>query len=1101
MISPKNIAIIGRYETKILWRNWFFRIFALIIICILIFFNIGVFSPVGSNRWFHRAISAGIPYANMVFLNLVQTAVLVFLATGIIKNNKKLDTNEVFFVRPLSNADLVFGKALALLKLFFWLNFVIMAIALIVNATATDTNINFKAYIYYPLLISFPNIVFTTSLSFLLVSVIKNQAISIILLLGLIGVILIYFQGKYYFLPDYIAFKLPLQFSDIVGFSYLNQLTLHRTIYLCLAVSFLFATVFFFKRLPQKKLSRLASAVITTLFLLGSIGLVRIYLDKEITDKAVRTAMIALNGEMVEVPNIDINSCYLDLSHSGRMIRCNAKLKVQNNHEHPLQQLFFTLNPELSVTKLLLEGDEVSFTRKSHLILFESPVQIVPGEEKSVEIAYHGGLNEAACYLDIERERYERPRQTFFYSIDKRFTFLEPDYVLLTKDVLWYPQARVGYNRISSGVGHHNFIDFRLKVKTKEKLLPVSQGKAINQTPGVYEFFPEFPLPQISLIIGDYSKKSITVDSTDFNLFVHKGNDYFSGYFGQLQDTLTALIRDLRNGYEQDQNIKYSFSRLQLVETPAHFYAFTTLNENHQAYIQPETVLLPEKGGEIWELDFKRQFRSMDRQAKRNNQVMDDKDKQANIFKNFIKAVLTKQQPPRFSWGGRNSAEIASYDIFPNLYWYQTGVSSEKWPLLNKSLADYLNQKAQDDNDMSRNWRGISFTEDCNNLMREKNLEEILSKEESFDKIVRIIGLKGDYLLKYLEVLIGKETFQSFLYDMVNRHTNQAISYDHLRAAILKQFQLDIEPIINEVYSQVKQPAFIMSRVKEYQVRDGDRNRFQIKFQIENVEDVDGMIKVYFHYNRQPDNESSLHIIPKEQKKEISFLLDEKPDRIIINTLISQNIPSVINLSLGQFEMEAKEKPVQGEMVLQHGEGSTPDEIIVDNEDQGFTTFSPIREPYLRKVFLEKNNGKLNQKYHGEWRSSASQWRLTTGSAYYGKYIRSAHFTRSGDGKKIAIWQPEIKEGAYYDVYVHLAGQQRNNFFYSNRGNQKAINYQYHVFHDDGEDGITVDISRAERGWNFIGSFYFSQGTGKVTLNDKSENRSVYADAVKWVKQ
>ena len=119
MISLKNIATIARYESKVLWRNWFFRIFALAIITILVFFNIGVFSPVGNNRWFHRAISSGIPYANMVFLNLVQVAVLIFLASGIIKNNKKLDTNEVFYVRPLSNADLVLGKALALLILFF----------------------------------------------------------------------------------------------------------------------------------------------------------------------------------------------------------------------------------------------------------------------------------------------------------------------------------------------------------------------------------------------------------------------------------------------------------------------------------------------------------------------------------------------------------------------------------------------------------------------------------------------------------------------------------------------------------------------------------------------------------------------------------------------------------------------------------------------------------------------------------------------------------------------------------------------------------------------------------------------------------------------
>ena len=1108
MISLKNITTVAKYETRVLWRNWFFRIFALIIIAILIFFNIGVFSPVSNSRWFHRAISAGIPYANMVFLNLVQVAVLVFLATGIIKNNKKLDTNEVFYVRPLSNADLVLGKAFALLTLFFWLNLVILAIAMIINATVTDTSINFKAYLYYPLLISFPNIIFTTSLSFLLVSLIRNQAISIVLLLGLMGVILIYFQEKYYFLPDYIAFKLPLHASDMVGFSYPNQLLLHRAIYLCLGIAFLSATILLFKRLPQKKINRLVSSILTVLFLVGTAGLVRLYLEKELMGQALRSAMITLNGEIAEVPNFDIQQCHLDLEHAENSINCKARLTIQNNHTHPLRELFLTLNPGLTVTKLLVDEQEVGFRRASHLIFFESPQPLNPREQKQVEVSYHGTINEAVCHLDIQGEQYKKPRQAFLFNIDKRFAFLAPEYVLLTKEALWYPQAKAGYNRVNPGAGNQNFTDFRLKVKTRENLLAISQGKVIHSAPGIYEFLPEFPLPQISLIIGNYVRNSITVDSTDFDLFVHRGNDYFSEYFDQVQDTLSALIRDLRNGYELDQRLKYKFSRLQLVETPIHFNAFTTFYESHQAYIQPETVLLPEKGGQIWPLDLKLQFKGMERQAKRGNQLMDEKDQQAIVFNNFVKTVLTKQNNQgQFGWQN-NSAQTANYGLFPNLYWFQTGISSKKWPLLNKNLGDYLIQRGPTEVDMSRSWRGISFTEDCNHLMREKNFEEILTEEENFDKIIRVIDLKGEYLLKYLEMQIGKDAFKSFLYDMIHKHAHQTIDYEDFRTGILTQFQLDIEPVINRIYTQADQPAYIISDVKNYQVRDGDRNRFQVTFRVENVGDADGLINVHFNNRPHPAgladqagaHASRTSIIPKSQKKEIRMLLDERPERIIINTLISRNIPSIISLSLGQFKADEKQTALQGEIVIENDISGTSGEIIVDNEDQGFTTFTPIREPYLRKVILERN-GANNQKYHGEWRSSASRWRLTTGSAYYGKYVRSAHFTRSGDGGKIATWQPEIKESAYYDVYVHLTGNNNNRAFFSNRGKQENFNYQYYVFHDDGEDEITVEVTKAERGWNFIGSFYFSSGKGKVILSDKSESSTVFADAVKWVKQ
>ncbi|MDN5216330.1 hypothetical protein QQ020_29955 [Fulvivirgaceae bacterium BMA12] len=1109
MTSLRNIAIIARYEAKILWRNWFFRIFALAIIIILIFFNIGVFSSISNNRWFQRAISSGIPYANMIFLNVVQVAVLIFLATGIIKNNKKLDTNEVFYVKPISNADLVLGKALALFKLFFWLNAIILTIALIVNATSIDADINFKAYVYYPLLISFPNVVFTTALAFLMVTIVRNQAVSIILLLGLIAVILIYFRDKYYFLTDYIAFKLPLRSSDITGFSNLYNLILHRVIFLCLAVSFLFVSIFFLNRLPQKKVHKLATATIASIFLIAGASLITHYYDRHNTNELLRQEMITLNGEMADVPNIEIRSCYLDIKHAGHSLEGKAKLEIQNNQIQPLQDLFLVLNPGLKVSKLTLDGQEVSFTRKSHFILFRSQKEMPTSAIKRVEVHYEGVPSEAACYLGISPERYKKSWELFLYNIEKRYAFLQKDYVLLTSESLWYPTATAGYNRLTSGASQHNFTNFKLKVTTREDLLPISQGQVTEAGPGIYEFTPAFPLPQISLVIGNYDKKGIAVDSIDFNLFVHKGNDYFSEYFDQVQDTLALLISDLKNAYEQDQNIKYPFPRLQLVEAPVQFYAFNKTYENHQAYIQPEMVFLPEKGGNIGELDFRRQFKQMNRQAKRNNQLMDDKDKQANVFNNFVKTILTQQKnTSTYYWRSDGNVEVPNYGISPNLYWYQTGVSSKKWPLLNKNLANYLHQDNRYDRDMSRNWRGISLTEDCNNLMQEKDLEEILTSEKNFDKIAKVIELKGEYLFTYFEHLMGKEDFRSFLYDLVHQHSNEIIPYDSLRATIKNHFHLDIEPIVERVYSQGNLPAFIVSGLREYRVLDGDRNRYQVKLMVENVGVADGMIKVDFKYNKgnqaNPpttfDNHFGSSLISKGQKKEISFLLDEKPRRIFINTMISKNIPSVINLSLGQFEMNTRAKPSQGELIVQDEDDAGLKEIIVDNEDQGFSTFSPIQEPYFRKLILE-NRKERNQKYYGVWRRSATQWRPTTGSSYFGKYIRSAHFTRPGKGEKLAIWQATITEEGYYDVYVYLSGEDGNNAFSQNQSQRKNINYRYHVSHDDGEDEITVDISRAERGWNFIGSFYFSNGTAKVTLSDESENRSVFADAVKWVKQ
>src|SRR5688572_22332738 len=123
MMSIKNILTIAAFESKVLWRNWFFRIVALAGIGFLTIFNLAVFSELDTPRWGELANGFIIPYASLLMISIPQAAAVIFLATGLVKKDKKLDTNEVFFVRPISNLDYVMGKALALFKLFFLLNF------------------------------------------------------------------------------------------------------------------------------------------------------------------------------------------------------------------------------------------------------------------------------------------------------------------------------------------------------------------------------------------------------------------------------------------------------------------------------------------------------------------------------------------------------------------------------------------------------------------------------------------------------------------------------------------------------------------------------------------------------------------------------------------------------------------------------------------------------------------------------------------------------------------------------------------------------------------------------------------------------------------
>jgi hypothetical protein len=1105
MISIKNILTISRFEAKVLWRNWFFRILGIAGIGFLTIFNIAVFSEADVPRWSFLSNSWMMPYASLILISIPQAAAVIFLASGLIKKDKKIDTNEVFFVRPISNLDYVLGKALALFKLFFLLNVVFVLISLLFNITSPYTTFEPLAYIIYPLLTSLPTIAFTTGLSFLLVTLLRNQPITIVLLLGIAGVQLIYYFDQFSNILDFTAFRLPMFTSDISGFEDINFAILQRSFYFITGIALLFITAFFLDRLSSHKTTHFLTGTIGIIILaVASFVMIRLW-DMRQEPIELRQEMISLNGEWAEVPNITILSNSIEIELKNDKIHGQSEMIVKNHNKQTLDQIYFTLNPGLEVDEVRINGQKVESLKNLQILSINEALNIAPENEAKVQITYQGDIKQSAAHLEVDQKRYESASDYFMFSLQKKYAFQQSDFLLLTKDVLWYPDTQIGYNKKSNRKDQLQFIDFQLKVETKEGQMAISQGEP-TISGNTFEFKPEYPLPQLSLVIGDYVKKDIVVDSVSYAVYHYRNNDFFVKPLEELSDTLSYLITDLADEYEDAQKISYPFKRLQFVETPLQFTAYTKIYESHQAYLQPETVFWPEKGGDIRPFDLRMQVRDMNNQARAQNQVLTDKQKQANVFNDLIKRVFTRQIGAEYTFDGYNEDE-ADYSIFPNYYTFNTGFVSEEWPLLNRSIATYLMEEKKALRDYSRDRNGISFTEECNNLMRESSLEEILSQAQ-FNKIQKSVSLKSQYLFSYLGQLVGESNFKTFLFEWVNAHSHQLTTYENLRKALISKFQLDIDPIIEKVYSETSQPAFVILDLQKYEVLDGDRKRYQILAKIKNTGENDGVVEISFNIGNKNDDVANqviekeypgqLSVIKKGETKLLGFILDEKPDDITINTIISRNIPSEIMMPIGPLSKRESGILFEGERIVLEEQSTNLNEIIVDNEDPEFSSFSPIRPTYL-KAYLD-NRKTSEQEYYGRWDRPYSKWLATTDSDFYGKIIRSAHFTRSGSGEKVATWSPEIKEEGFYDIYTYMKGKNQNEY----RGNDskgKQYFYHYIIKHADGEDNIKYNISNAEPGWNFLGSYYFNENGGSISLTDECDLRTVYADAIKWVKQ
>lgn len=199
MTFISNIQSVAKYESKLLIRSWFFRVFTVLAVTIITFFNFQLFvSEDSGGFWIATAIPSNIPYLILLLLNTGQAVIAIFLASDFLKRDKKLDTSEVFYVRPLSNAEYVIGKIWGNLRVFLLLNLIIMAITAAFNLTLGE--VDWMAYLLYFLLISVPTLIFIIGLAIFLMLVLKNQALTFVLLLGYIGLTVFYIEDKFYYL-------------------------------------------------------------------------------------------------------------------------------------------------------------------------------------------------------------------------------------------------------------------------------------------------------------------------------------------------------------------------------------------------------------------------------------------------------------------------------------------------------------------------------------------------------------------------------------------------------------------------------------------------------------------------------------------------------------------------------------------------------------------------------------------------------------------------------------------------------------------------------------------------------------------------------------
>lgn len=1095
-----NINTIARYEVKLLKRSWLFRIFAILAL-VGISGSILVYQTTVNQYgyiWHKIAVSSLMPFCSVYFYNVAQSIIVIFLAGSFLKRDKKLDTAEVIYVRPMSNADYIIGKTWGIVKVFLGLNIISLIITAFFNLLINRSPFDLFPYIFYLLTISLPSLLFVLGLSFTVMCLLKNQAVTFIVMLGITGTVFFY-SDTLFGVFDFFGVNIPTIFSDVTGHANLGLFLLQRLSFLLLGIGFISFTIALVKRLPHKPWKIIIVYTLGGIFILagGVAGFLYVWDYQHKLNQ--REEYMATFNQYAGQNNADILVHNLTITPQGKQMTGESVIKVVNRQNEHLDKIIFYLNPSLRISSVKSEGAPVDFSRENQVVLIHRPLS--EGEEVTLTLEYSGQIDEAICYTDIsEEELFNNPVTEAVYKLGTRYAWLEPGFVLLTPECLWYPvTASPAYPAAPYKV-KKNFTDYTLTVRNTGDKTVLSQGRAKIRD-GETVFTNSYPLPGISLTIADYDKKSIRVDSTDYEILYFKGHDYFSEHFSRLNDTLPGIIREFRNDMEIAKKRDYPFRKFTLAETPVQFATHIRNWKGYTEYVQPEILFIPERGATLVS-DFRADKLRTKRWGSDGRGTTDETEIEIQVFRRFLNSTLNTETS---SW----TNDINKYNVSPMFFGYTSFVQSDDYPIMDVAINTMQNLSSSGN---FRFWRGIINDEQRANLYLEDHSfqQAIMDTELKPEIFYELLKLKSAALKNYINTQMPPEEFEEFLKDFFGKNKFSDIPFEKLKNELESYFGINLSGFIERWYTEDHSPTVFIKDVDANQVVVDEVTKYQIKFKVNNPSDVNAIITASVMQgggfqgggrrggrSMQNDNITENYIVPAGQAREIKIIVDERPANVTINTNISHNLPTSHSFNFSKIDNTSTDTiagtfPIEPVVFKPN-----PNEIIIDNEDSGFRTIVSNSRHKLKDLFRKADQDKY--KNFTPWRIP-STWTAIAADYFYGETVNSALYKQKGSGNNSVVWTAEIPKDGYYEVAIWNPKINQHFGFGMRRGRhrQEEINQTYLLEADEVKETITLDLEQEDEGWVSMGNFYLPRGNATITLTDKVSSNYVVADAVKF---
>ncbi|MCB6974080.1 MULTISPECIES: golvesin C-terminal-like domain-containing protein [Butyricimonas] len=1067
-MNYRTIGLIARYEAKAITREWSFKVVTVLSVLIVAFLHVITQSSIKEPEWIAISLPSAIPFANVYLVNILQIIIAIFWAGNFLREDKYVDANSSVSARPFSNMELLLGKTLGFILVILCLDILLGIIALSIHLLASDSPFVFSPYVFYFLTITCPILFFITGFTICVKGIARNFALACVLLLAFLYFGVFFGKGVLYGAFDILALGMPNAFSDVTGFADSSSFLLQRFSFLAWGCGLIILGITFICRISNSAKANFATGKFGILLLVVGFVVSGFYVGKYVQRDKEREVVRDVFVKYQNLPKVNVLEHDINFKQEGYAYLASSKLKVYNPYERKIDSVVLYLNPGLEVLKLASGKENLSYRRERQVIVLAMSMQ--PGETKEIGVDYRGGISPAVCYAEVVNidSLAARSRGYYMYNMGRDYYYLRPDYTLLTPECLWYPTSKPTVNVNAPYFTEREFTRFKLTVSGEDKRVPVAPGEESREGDNIC-FTGKFGVSGLTLCIGDYVRKGIQNGDVFYEVFLLPGHEYL--LFKELD---MEIIFDQWNlALMFDRNSAYVYDKLNLVETPVHFCAYSRDWKGSSEYVHSGIVYRPEREP-LFRLPFKPMY------DEREN--FDPSHEFLWMYRGFLVNDLIDMPAGdmflgRFARRTPNNQVKNANDISSLLQKDHYNVFSPEFAGID--LLFHMMQEGVGDNFNS--YSG----EFAIRYFKAHNLEEALQNPNRDIKLDFAIHLKGYNFFKNLLCSVPYEEFDRFNSGFMENHAFQCFSYEKYCEAVEEEFGIDFLDLTRQLYSERGLPAFYFrdARLDAVETSKGEEGHvFSIK--VWNKGNLNGIVSISSYRGKSRD-----YFIPANACKEIKYYNEfGVSEGVRISTNFAMNNPSLLHFD--NFPQTNRlSKPIEGifdaDTLAFAPEAGV---YIVDNADPGCRVIEDRR-------VLDKVYNKRDDSYNG------TRWHELAMENSYGELVKSYLMKRSGDGVSAVEWEVDLPESGKYELFVYNdnsvdAGLVKSGWLTASRVQT------YRFAHAEGEETIELLPLEEANGWVSMGVYQFNAGMAKINLSGQGAdpNQSIVADAVKWVK-